>query len=223
MLGVSEDDATPLFLQSCVGELSVTNNQFLRKWLLLYNCDSPRGLNFRTTDVPWGPWSELQLLFDPWEDNGDCQFMHVDWQFSRCDSVHDPGRQDEWGGEYGPYQFEDFATGNDTMTPIFYTLSTWNPYTVVLMKSTLRVLSEPTSVNDGYPGLPSGLLLRQNVPNPFDHSTTITYMLPESNYCCRSNVYIPWHYHDEQTNTAESIECHSHSGNGSKNPAPPYS
>ena len=54
------------------------------------------------------------------------------------DQVHDPGRENEWGGEYGPYQFEDLATGNETSTTIYFTMSTWNPYTVVLMKATLR-------------------------------------------------------------------------------------
>ena len=174
-----EDDATPLFSQSCVGEFSVTYNRFLQKWLMLYNCDAPRGINFRTADDPWGPWSEAQLLFDPWEDNGYCHFMHADWQFSQCDSVHDPGRQNEWGGEYGPYQFEELATGNDSFTTIYFTLSTWNPYTVILMKSTLRLKDEATSIPHRNVTSPGKVFLKQNVPNPFSASTIINYSLLE--------------------------------------------
>lgn len=38
-----EDNAAPLFIQTCVGELSVSYNLFLRKWIMLYNCGSPLG------------------------------------------------------------------------------------------------------------------------------------------------------------------------------------
>ncbi|MFQ6114885.1 MAG: DUF4185 domain-containing protein [bacterium] len=92
-----EEDAEPLFSQPCIGELSVTYNRFLHKWLILYNCDNPRGINFRTADQPWGPWSEPQVLFDPWLDNGYCHFMQTSWQFKHCDNVHDPDRENEWG------------------------------------------------------------------------------------------------------------------------------
>jgi hypothetical protein len=135
-----EPEASALFSQTCVGEFSVNYNPYIKKWILLYNCDKtphPRGILFRTADLPWGPWSNAQLLFDPWADHGYCHFMHVSWDWDNCDNVHDPGRAFEWGGEYGPYQFGNLATGTDTTTTIYYTLSTWNPYTVVLMKSTL--------------------------------------------------------------------------------------
>jgi len=132
-----ESNAKALFKQTCVGEFSVTYNQFIKKWLMLYNCDNPRGINFRTADKPWGVWSKPQIIFEPWNDKGYCNFIHTDWNYSVCDSVHDSGRAYEWGGEYGPYQFENYATGTDTSTTIYYTMSTWNPYTVVLMKSTL--------------------------------------------------------------------------------------
>lgn len=134
----SETDAVALFNQPQVGELSVSYNSFIKKWIMLYNAGTPRGINCRVADNPWGPWEAPLVIFDPWVDGGYCHFMHVDWNFTKCDSVYDTNKQYVWGGEYGPYQFEDFATGDSTQTTIYYTMSTWNPYTSILMKSTLR-------------------------------------------------------------------------------------
>jgi len=136
-----EEDAAQLFDQPCVGEFSVSYNRFIRKWIMLYNCTGGgnlRGINLRTADQPWGPWSSSQILFEPWEGSGYCNFIHTAWTFRKCDNVHDPNRENVWGGEYGPYQFEDFATGDSSATTIYFTLSTWNPYTVMLMKATLQ-------------------------------------------------------------------------------------
>jgi len=140
----NQTDAIELFDQPCIGEFSVTYNQFIEKWIMLYNCYFPnepdrlRGINLRTADKPWGPWSLPKIVFEPWEDGGYCHFIHVDWHYEICDSVHDPGREYEWGGEYGPYQYEGLATGNESTTTIYFNMSTWNPYTVVLMKATLE-------------------------------------------------------------------------------------
>lgn len=133
-----EAEALPLFEQPCVGELSASYNTHIEKWILLYNCSEPRGINMRTADAPWGPWTRPRIVFHPWDDGGYCQFIHANWDFQQCDSVHDAGREYEWGGEYGPYQFEHLATGNADATTIYFTMSTWNPYTVVLMKAGLR-------------------------------------------------------------------------------------
>lgn len=140
ILSNEETDAKPLFDQPTVGELSVTYNPFIHKWIMLYNSSIPqwRGINMRTADQPWGPWSEPQIIFHPWDNNGYCHFMHTSWDHQKCDNVHDPGRENEWGGEYGPYQFEGLAIGDQTTTTIYFTMSTWNPYTVVLMKATLQ-------------------------------------------------------------------------------------
>jgi hypothetical protein len=148
----NELDAISLFDQPCVGEFSVTYNPFLRKWLMLYNCGTPRGINYRTADQPWGPWSDSQVLFEPWDDGGYCAFMHTSWTFQNCDSVHDPGRENEWAGEYGPYVFEDLTTGTNGRTTIYFTMSTWNPYTVVLMKSELVLSNTPPASRLVWPG-----------------------------------------------------------------------
>lgn len=138
-----EDDSQPLFQQPSLGELSVSYNKFIHKWIMLYNCSSSqnnefRGINMRTADKPWGPWSDSQVIFEPWRDGGYCHFMHTSWESRKCDVVSDPQAENEWGGEYGPYQFEDFAVGDNSITTIYFTMSTWNPYTVVLMKATLK-------------------------------------------------------------------------------------
>ncbi|MBI4962806.1 MAG: DUF4185 domain-containing protein [Desulfomonile tiedjei] len=139
-----EEDAVALFDQPCVGELSVRYNRFIRKWIMLYNCGTERQLiNMRTADYPWGPWSGPQVIFDPKTDGGFCRFMHLDWNIEKCDNLQDPGRDFHSGDPYGPYQFEDLATGDGNSTTIYFTMSTWNPYTVVLMKTTLTLVSRP--------------------------------------------------------------------------------
>ncbi len=136
---MQESDAQPFFDSQCVGELSVTYNRFLRKWILLYNSHvGQRGILLRTADKPWGPWSEPQILFDPAADKGFGHFMHASWKVEKRDSVHDPGQENLWGDAYGPYQFPDFAKGSASAATIYFTMSTWNPYTVVLMKATLK-------------------------------------------------------------------------------------
>jgi hypothetical protein len=139
----NEADAIALFDQPCVGELSVAWNKFIRRWVMLYNCGSPRGINFRTALQPWGPWSEPQVLFEPWNDRGYAHFMHASWTFRNYDTVHNPGRENVWGGEYGPYMFREHATGTDNRTTIYFTLSSWNPYVSVLMKTELAVTNVP--------------------------------------------------------------------------------
>jgi hypothetical protein len=135
-----QDDATPLFVHPYVGELSVSWNPFLKRWLMLYNCLDPRGIVLRSAPYPWGPWSEPSVIFDPAQDGGYCHFMHRAWEAdpaTRCDSVHDPGREAEWGGEYGPYVISPYTKGDETKSTIYYLMSTWNPYNIVLMESTL--------------------------------------------------------------------------------------
>jgi hypothetical protein len=87
----------------------------------------------RTARDPWGPWSAPEVVFDPWLDGGYANFMHVSWKASRMDEFHDRGRENEWGGEYGPYLIPRFTRGNAERCTLVYTLSTWNPYQVVLM------------------------------------------------------------------------------------------
>jgi hypothetical protein len=99
----NEADAVPLFDHPCVGEFSVQRNPFLNKWVMLYNCDRPRGINFRVSDNPWGAWSATQLLFHPISDNGYCSFIHTSYRQRVCDFVSDFGRELDWGGEYAPH------------------------------------------------------------------------------------------------------------------------
>ena len=136
-----ESQATPLFVHDVIGEFSVTWCALLERWLLLYNSEGPRGIVLRTARNPWGPWSSPRVIFEPWNDMGYSQFLHVSWGFKKLDIFHDAGRENTWGGEYGPYIIDRFTEGTSDRVTIYYTLSSWNPYQVVLMSSDI-----------GYPG-----------------------------------------------------------------------
>ncbi|WAJ29243.1 DUF4185 domain-containing protein [Antarcticirhabdus aurantiaca] len=143
-----EAEAVPLFNHGCVGEFSAAWNPFLDKWLLLYTCGAPRASTFlRTADDPWGPWSPPEVLFDPARDEGQCGFLNpvpvADAGRRGCPVVSDPHTPFNPGESYGPYVINRFTQGErGRWSTIYYLMSTWNPYTVVLMRSTLHVGAE---------------------------------------------------------------------------------
>jgi len=151
----NEDDAAPLFCVGDVGELSVRWNPFLARWLALYNSGNPRGILMHSAPRPWGPWSANPVMIfdpgtlanpaDPCSGAGYGRFMHSAWNVRACDHVQDdmfsPGhfRDNEWGGEYGPYQITRYTTGaNGKWSQIWFTMSTWNPYQSMLMTALIQ-------------------------------------------------------------------------------------
>jgi hypothetical protein len=143
-----EPDAVPLFCAGDVGELSARHNATFRLYFLTYNTGNPRGITLRHAPNPWGPWSPPIVIFDPgWGSPpghpvgaGHGNFMHIPWNVARVDNVQDDaflsGRRDnDWGGEYGPYQISRFSVGQRSGCDLFYTMSTWNPYQAMLMRT----------------------------------------------------------------------------------------
>jgi hypothetical protein len=107
---------------------------------MLYNAEHPRGINMRSASNPWGPWSGETVIFDPRRDGGYGHFMHVSAKSNeRHDLLSDPKREDEWGGEYGPYIMHRYTEAVDGNCRIFYTMSTWNPYQVMVMQSDFKL------------------------------------------------------------------------------------
>jgi hypothetical protein len=58
------------------------------------------------------------------------------------DGLSDPKREREYGGEYGPYIMARFTAGAADKCRVYFTMSTWNPYQVVVMKSEFQLESK---------------------------------------------------------------------------------
>ncbi len=154
----SEADAVALFQDTpsnCTGELGVEYNKFVQRWVMLYNCldKTPANLNgiyMRFSQQPWGPWGAPQTIFNAQRDRGLCFFIHraVTAASPACDQVGDASRDDVEGGSYGPYFLSRFTTGSAASgtSTFYYTLSTWNPYIQVLMKSTIQSTGQSAPV-----------------------------------------------------------------------------
>ncbi|KRE54802.1 hypothetical protein ASG92_24645 [Arthrobacter sp. Soil736] len=141
----NEDDATSLFCAGDVGEISVRWNPQLERYLAMFNTGNPRGIVMHSARTPWGPWSSRPIMvFDP--NDGYGHFMHKPDEngqlFDRVqDDMFDPGhlRNGDPGGEYGPYQVSNYSVGTvDGGAQVYFTMSTWNPYQVVLMSTLVR-------------------------------------------------------------------------------------
>jgi hypothetical protein len=131
----SESDATPLFEDGQIGELSFAFHSDLGRWLLVYNgCATGQcGILLRSAPRAWGPWTGPQLIFESVRDGAQGKYMF------EC-------------GPYGPYMIArynrfDPVSGKAT---IYYTLSNGScrvdndasepRYQVHLMRSDLRLV-----------------------------------------------------------------------------------
>lgn len=143
-----EADARPLFTPGALGELSVRWVPDLGRYLMLTMAgpDDPLGaaVVLRTAVHPWGPWSPRVKLFD-WVASGMC-FDNPAERFIKAsaggdDPVGDAmfrGQANATGAAYAPYLFDARVEGDRLR--LRYTLSTWNPYQVVLMEHDLELV-----------------------------------------------------------------------------------
>jgi hypothetical protein len=170
----------------CVGEFSVTWNRALHAWLLLYNSCNPSGLVgqvviARVAAAPWGPWSRGSILLDPNRDQSWChllwQVRHVWWQVPGKGKGCDDRHKDDWlntdkagkenGDFYAPYVMERYTTPEQAFRPwrrratIYWLLSTWNPYQVAVMKTSL-------TIDESWPTIRSFLEPRKDHARPFE-------------------------------------------------------
>lgn len=144
--------ATPIITNGTLGDVSVTWCQELKLWLMTYDsrAPAPAGILFSYSATPWGPWSVPQLLFNARRDGALGRFIH-DPGIRPDDGLAGPviGKGQEnpaavHGGAYAPYMVERWTrvrrrSADDRELDIYYVLSTWNPYVVVLMTSRLQV------------------------------------------------------------------------------------
>jgi hypothetical protein len=141
-----ESDAKPIVVNGTLGDMSVTWSKDLSLWLMTYDRRSPTiGIAFSFSRTPWGPWSEPQVIFNAVRDGAAGKFIHIP-NSNPPDGLAGPviGRgqanpEAVHGGNYAPYVVERWTKVQNSELSIYYVLSTWNPYVVVLMKSRLRV------------------------------------------------------------------------------------
>ena len=130
-----------------IGNVSVIYSSELRLWLMTYDStggsQETRGFYFTHASEPWGPWRRPQLILNAARDGAAGTFIH-DPRISPSDGLTGPtiGPNDPVttpGGPYAPYMIERFTRVVGRTLSIYYTLSTWNPYTIVMMRSDFLV------------------------------------------------------------------------------------
>jgi hypothetical protein len=145
----SESEAKPVVQNGTLGDLSVTWCKDLGLWLMTYDRRTPtRGIAFSYARTPWGPWSAPQILFSAAND-GIGKFIHNP-DGGAPDGLAGPvigkGQMNPdavRGGAYAPYMVERWTKLKGSELSVYYVLSTWNPYVVVLIRSRLQVDLHP--------------------------------------------------------------------------------
>jgi hypothetical protein len=165
---VPEDACVPVFGAREVGEMSIVFEPRTGLWLMMYSvADEVKMLYSR---LPWGPWTQVAtangdgVIFRASRDGTDPdsgKYAPIDHEtpYAVERFIHEASYEDHLyevnddcgpspdrykakdnGGPYAPYMIRPwFQTVGDRLT-IFFTLSLWLPYQVVLMRADLDVV-----------------------------------------------------------------------------------
>jgi hypothetical protein len=142
----SPNPLSPSGDERCVGEHSITRNGVLQAWLMLYTCGGLL-VEARTAPTPAGPWSAPTVLLSAAATPG--LFCTLFWgpPGTTC-----PGLTSQqtpaftFGYLYAPFVLARYTQNVTPHGPhhprratIYWLLSTWDPYQVVVMQSTLEL------------------------------------------------------------------------------------
>jgi uncharacterized protein (TIGR03437 family) len=154
-----------------IGNLSAFYSQQLGLWLMTFDggrgSASTVGTYFAYAPQPWGPWSTPQRIFNDCRDKALGNFIFYYYATAAgnfCPTAMpagvtsapnsagpagptiSPGNnppESTRGGGYAPQMVQRFTEIAGNTLKIFYTLSTWNPYAVVLMESDFTIAYGP--------------------------------------------------------------------------------
>jgi hypothetical protein len=144
----------------CLSYFSARRFDAAHKYVMMYHCDcvppgafpsdannGPTGVYIRTASTPWGPWTSPQLVFDRNTGGGYCNYMYSEGScppnspnpYEHAKRALRGNTLNPVGGvEYAPLLVPSgfFKSGPNNEFTLYWAMSTWNPYQVVLMKTT---------------------------------------------------------------------------------------
>jgi hypothetical protein len=133
--------------EHCVGEHSANYIGALKSWLLLYTC-GPWQVEARTAPYPWGPWSAPTVLLSAVENPG----LYCTLFWNKAGAGGCPGLTSQqspafsFGAFYAPFVMTRFTQAKTPLprelgleATIYWLLSTWDPYQVTVMRTTLHL------------------------------------------------------------------------------------
>jgi len=153
--------------------VSVLYSQPLALWVMMFESAGTTpssGMYLTYAPQPWGPWSTPQLVFNACRDKGFGNFMF--YYYASADQNDCPGAMPAGvtsapnsagpagptagdqtknvptttrGIAYGPALIERFTIVSGHTLKLFYMMSTWNPYAVVLMESDFTITPAPST------------------------------------------------------------------------------
>ncbi|HEX4355219.1 MAG TPA: hypothetical protein VHZ95_19945 [Polyangiales bacterium] len=147
-----------------VGQHCVAYIDALKKWLLFYGGDLTElplsvmqgpetsavqhdpeaAIHVRFADQPWGPWSPPQQVLRGTMTTGSASALpsapqgilrRPDCTASSCAPHESFYGADEMGFFYAPNVIDEWTRATDDGVDIYWSVSTWDPYQVVLMKT----------------------------------------------------------------------------------------
>ncbi len=145
-----------------VGNMSVVYCKSLSLWFMTFDGGRQpvsgnthiRGTYFTYAPQPWGPWATPQLIFNDIRDKayGLGGYVHNPTVVPDPpgDGLNGPtiGTNDIYatpGGTFAPQMIERFITVSGNTLKLYYNVSTWNPYTIVRMRSTFNISTVPVT------------------------------------------------------------------------------